>query len=312
MLENQRLNQVMSEYHIPVLLEKSIEGLKIERTEKQIFIDLTFGGGGHSRRILELLGDESRLIAFDKDADAISNHIPDSKFELIKSDFRYFGKFLKYFGIKKVDGILADLGVSSYQFDNDSRGFSYKNDQMLDMRMNKDQKLNASSILNDYSESELVNIFSMYGEIRNSKQLANRIYKSRMKTRFETSLDLIDSIGDVIIGNRIKYLSQLFQALRIEVNDEMTSLKEMLEACSEFLKIDGRLSVISYHSLEDRLVKNLIKIGNVEGEIKEDLFGNKEKKFVEVVKGVILPDTKEIKTNSRARSAKLRIAKRIE
>lgn len=300
-----------NDYHVPVLLGESLNGLLIDKSKKQVFVDVTFGGGSHSKGILDRMSEESILYAFDQDVDASSNNIDDSRLVLIDANFRYFGKYLKYFGNVEVDGILADLGVSSYQIDEPARGFSYMAGEDLDMRMNVRQKLKASDILNNYAESELVNIFSTYGEVRNSRQLAAKICQSRRKSEFTDVQSLIASMEGIVLGNKYRYLAQVFQALRIEVNDEINALKEMLLQCGYFLKKNGRLSVISYHSLEDRLVKNLIKSGSPEGEIEQDVFGNRIKIFQEVVKGVILPEQTELKSNSRARSAKLRIAEKL-
>lgn len=300
-----------NEYHVPVLLEESLNGLLINKSKKQVFVDVTFGGGSHSKGILDRMSEESILYAFDQDVDASVNKINDSRLILIDANFRYFGKYLKYFGDLEVDGILADLGVSSYQIDEPSRGFSFMAGEDLDMRMNVRQKLKASDILNNYSESELVNILSIYGEVRNSRQLAAKIIQSRRKSEFTDVQSLIASIEGVILGNKFRYLAQVFQALRIEVNDEMNALNDMLKQCGQFLGKNGRLSVISYHSLEDRLVKNLIKNGSPDGKIEQDVFGNRTKIFREVVKGVILPNDAELKSNSRSRSAKLRIAEKL-
>lgn len=302
----------MIEYHKSVLLEESIEGLAIDNNKKQIFVDLTFGGGGHSRLILEKMNKNSKLYAFDQDMEAIENKIEDERLILIETNFRYFKKFLRLFGLKEVDGILADLGVSSHQFDDGSRGFSYRSDERLDMRMNRKQKLDAIEVLNKYSESELVKVFSKYGEIRNSKQLANKIIKCRQRFAIEYTGDLMNCIEEVIKGNKLRYLSQLFQAIRIEVNDEINALSEMLIAAKEVLKLKGRLSVISFHSLEDRLVKNIIKRGNPEGVIIKDAYGNIDRPFKEVIKGIVSPKKEEIMNNSRSRSAKLRIAEKIK
>ena len=301
----------MSDYHIPVLLDESIEGLNIDINKKQVFVDLTYGGGSHTKRILDLIGKESVVYAFDQDLDALNNTINDDRLVLVHSNYRYFQKFLRLYGVDKVDGVLADLGVSSFQFDQEERGFSYRSDQSLDMRMNREQSFQASDILNNYSEEELVGIFSAYGEIRNSKQLAKRILDCRQKKRFLTSFDLTDCIDSVVMGNKIKYYSQLFQALRIEVNDEINALSEMLHNIYIVLKTGGRMSVISYHSLEDRLVKNVIKTGNTEGRVLRDEFGHIERKFIDENKGVVVANEIEVRKNPRARSAKLRIATKI-
>ncbi len=301
----------MNEYHKPVLLEESIEGLNIDSHKKQIFVDLTFGGGGHSSFMLQKINKNSRLFAFDQDIEAIENSIKDERLILLESNFRYFDKFLKLFDINRVDGILADLGVSSHQFDDGKRGFSYRTDEKLDMRMNQKQRVDAILVLNEYSENDLVKIFSKYGEIRNSKQLAKKIVQCRQRFAINTTGTLINCIEAVIRGNKIKYLSQLFQSIRIEVNDEMGALSEMLNNTRKVLKEKGRLVMMSYHSLEDRLVKNLIKRGNAEGIIVKDEFGHIDRPFKEVIKGVITANKDEIVSNPRARSAKLRIAEKI-
>ena len=301
----------MNEYHKPVLLEESIEGLSIDSKKKQVFVDLTFGGGGHSSLILEKMGADSKLFAFDQDVEAIKNSVKDERLILLEANFRYFNNFLKLFEIAEVDGILADLGVSSHQFDDGKRGFSYRADEKLNMRMNQKQKIDAIVVLNEYSESELVKIFSKYGEIRNSKQLAKKIIQCRQRFAINTTGGLINCVESVVRGNKIKYLSQLFQAIRIEVNDEIGALNEMLNNTREVLKKGGRLVMLSYHSLEDRSVKNLIKRGNAEGVIVKDEYGHIDRPFKEVVKGVITSKKDEIESNPRARSAKLRIAERI-
>ena len=301
----------MNEYHKPVLLEESIEGLNIDSQKKQIFVDLTFGGGGHSGFMLSKMGKLGKLFAFDQDVEAIENSIKDERLILLESNFRYFNKFLKLFEIAEVDGILADLGVSSHQFDDGKRGFSYRADEKLDMRMNQKQKVDAIVVLNEYEESELVKVFSKYGEIRNSKQLARKIVQHRQRFVIDTTGGLINCVESVIRGNKIKYLSQLFQAIRIEVNDEIGALNEMLNNTRKVLRKGGRLVMLSYHSLEDRAVKNLIKRGNAEGVIVKDEYGHIDRPFKEVVKGVITSEKDEIESNSRARSAKLRIAERI-
>lgn len=301
----------MIEYHNPVLLEESIEGLAIDGEKEQIFVDLTYGGGGHSRLILERMNKNSRLFAFDQDVEAIENKIKDERLILLETNFRYFNKFLRLFEVLEVDGVLADLGVSSHQFDDGKRGFSYRVNERLDMRMNQKQKKDAVKVLNDYNEAELIMIFSKFGEIRNSRQLANKIIQCRQRSVIETSGELINCIEGVIRGNKIKYLSQLFQAIRIEVNDEIIVLTEMLNNVKTTLKSGGRLVAMSYHSLEDRLVKNLIKRGNAEGIIIKDEYGHIDRPFKEVVKGIITAKKDETESNPRARSAKLRIAEKI-
>lgn len=301
----------MNEFHVPVLLDKSVEGLAINNKRKQVFVDLTFGGGGHSGHILELMGRESVLYAFDQDFDAVVNKIEDKRLILVETNFRYFRKFLRLFDVFKVDGILADLGVSSFQLDEQARGFSYRADQELDMRMDRDQDLSAADILNSYSEEKLIKVFSEYGEIRNSRQLAKKIINDRQRLVFTRSDGFIQSIQGVIMGNRMKYLSQVFQALRIEVNDEMNALSEMLRETVKVLGTGGRLSVISYHSLEDRLVKNLIKKGVPDNREGNDVYGSDVAGFREIVKGIVVPDENEMMLNPRSRSAKLRIAEKL-
>ncbi len=302
----------MLDYHNPVLLEESVDGLAIDKDKRQVFVDLTFGGGGHSRYILSRLGKESKLFAFDRDEDALSNTIEDDRFELFLTDFRYFDKFLRLEGELQVDGILADFGVSSHQFDEEGRGFTYRVDTELDMRMNRSQELDAKVVLNEYAEADLVAVFSKYGEVRNSRQLANRIVNFRRQFAIETTQDFAKCVEQVMRGNKIKYLSQVYQAIRIEVNDEMGALVDMLDVAGRVLKKGGRLSAISYHSLEDRLVKNLIKKGNAKGELIKDEYGNIQRGFREVEKGVVTANENEIKSNPRARSAKLRIAEKIK
>ena len=296
-------------YHEPVLLVESVDALKINPSG--VYVDLTFGGGGHSLEIIKRLEDGGRLIGFDQDEHALKNVLDDRRFQLVASNFRFFGKFLTFLGEEKVDGILADLGISSHQIDVAERGFSYRLDGPLDMRMNSDLELSARDLLMERDVGELQRIFSQYGEIRNAKTLANRIVDRRKPNLLKSSADLLRMIEPVIRGERRKYLSQLFQALRIEVNQEMESLAEMLSQIETHLKPEGRLVVISYHSLEDRLVKNLIKTGNVEGKLKKNAFGVVETPFKIVNKKPIIPSKGEVERNPRSRSAKLRIAERI-
>lgn len=296
-------------YHIPVLLHQSIHALI--KNKSGIYVDVTFGGGGHSREILNQLNKEGKLFAFDQDGDAIKNKIDDERFYLINENFRYIKKFLRLHGIKTVDGILADLGVSSHQFDEAERGFSVRFDAELDMRMNTAQKISAKNILNSYDAKQLQQIFSSYGEIRNARQLSEAIVSSRKNFPINSTNDLKEIIKTVVKGELNKYLAQVFQAIRIEVNDEMHALKEMLESTKDILKPGGRLVVISYHSLEDRIVKNVMKTGNAEGEIQEDIKGNKEKYFNSITKKPIEPEDAEIKMNTRSRSAKMRVAEKL-
>ncbi|MEL6988659.1 MAG: 16S rRNA (cytosine(1402)-N(4))-methyltransferase RsmH [Bacteroidota bacterium] len=296
-------------YHKPVLLEESIEGLNINK--HGVYVDVTFGGGGHSKSILKQLGDKGRLIAFDRDSDAQRNILDDPRLIFIHGNFRYLYKFLRLNNISNVDGVLADLGVSSFQFDTADRGFSYRFDADLDMRMSKDNELDAAVILNTYSEKELWYLFSDYGEVKNSRSLAKAIIEYRANQPFQRSSDFLLMLRPLIRGNKIKYLSQVFQALRIEVNDEINALKDFLQDALKVLKPAGRLSIISYHSLEDRLVKNFFKAGNFKGKIVQDDFGNVIKPFKAINRKVILPAEEEIKINSRARSAKLRVAEKL-
>ena len=296
-------------YHNPVLLNESVNGLSIK--PEGIYVDVTFGGGGHSKLILSRLK-SGKLFAFDQDESAKVNNIEKSAFTLINANFRHIKNFLKMHGVLKIDGLLADLGVSSHQFDVADRGFSIRFEGKLDMRMDTNSSLSAKDIVNDYSEMELANIFYKYGELRNSKLIANRIVDSRQIASIKTTADLIDVIGDLSLDKfRNKFLARVFQALRIEVNDEITALKEMLLSATELLNPTGRLVVISYHSLEDRLVKNLIKKGNFSGRVEKDFFGNSKRNFKEINSKVIVASSAEIKLNSRARSAKLRIAEKI-
>ena len=297
------------EYHIPVLAEECIEGLNIKGSG--IYVDVTFGGGGHSRLILNKLGDKGRLFGMDRDPDAEKNKIQDSRFTFIAHNFRFLKRFMRYYGIGGVDGILADLGVSSHQFDTDFRGFSHRFSGPLDMRMNPTGGLPASEILNEYSEEELQDIFSRFGEVRNSKSLAKKIVEVRKTRRFRMTEDLVQLANQMAIGHKPRYLSQVFQALRIEVNGEMTALADFLEQSLELLNSGGRLVVISYHSLEDRLVKQFIKTGNIRGEVIKDDFGKIWKPMKEVYKDVITPTAEEQEKNSRSRSAKLRIGEKI-
>jgi 16S rRNA (cytosine1402-N4)-methyltransferase len=296
-------------YHEPVLLHTSIDALDIN--PDGIYVDATYGGGGHSRLILERLGKKGKLLAFDQDDDALMNLIDDGRFIFNHHNFRYIKRFLRLHGLSVIDGVLADLGVSSHQLDEAERGFSYRFDAELDMRMNKEDENKASDILNTYGAEELQRVFSDYGEVRNSKSLAQKIVQDRESKRIKTIGDFLQIVEPVVRGFKNKYLSQVFQALRIEVNDEMGALKELLESCLEILKPGGRLVVLSYHSIEDRMVKNFLKTGNVEGVVKSDFYGKIERPFDILNKGVILPTEGEIKKNPRARSAKMRAGIRM-
>ncbi len=297
-------------YHKPVLLNESIDGLSIK--PEGIYADLTFGGGGHSRQILEKLGNKGRLLAFDQDRDAAENVPDDKRITFIHANFRFLKNFLNYFGISQLDGILADLGISSHQIDEESRGFTFRNKTGLDMRMNKDSELTAEKILNEYPEEDMIRIFRNYGEIRGAHRFARKILNAREKSKITDTNKLIDILENLIPGHqRNKTLARLFQALRIEVNDEMGALKDLLRICPEVIKKGGRLVVLSYHSIEDRMVKNLIKTGNIEGRLEKDFFGNPKREFTAITKNVMVPDEVELKHNPRARSAKLRIAEKI-
>jgi 16S rRNA (cytosine1402-N4)-methyltransferase len=296
-------------YHNPVLLEESVNGLLIK--PKGIYVDVTFGGSGHSKSILDQLNG-GKLFAFDQDQGANINNINHPDFKLINANFRYLKNFLKVEGVKKIDGLLADLGVSSNQLDLPERGFSIRNDGELDMRMDVNSKLTARDIINNYTESDLANIFYKYGELRNSRKIANKIIIARKVSKINTTSDLSSVISNLTTEKyRNRFLARAFQALRIEVNDEISSLKEMLSSAVELLNPFGRLVVLSYHSLEDRLVKNLMKKGNFEGKANKDFFGNPIISLKEINSKVIRASDSEIQLNSRSRSAKLRIAQKI-
>lgn len=296
-------------YHNPVLLKECIEGLNINPAG--IYVDVTFGGGGHSREIIKHLT-TGKLFAFDQDEDAVKNKIEDERFILIKQNFKYMKNYLKMHNAIPVDGILADLGVSSHQFDEAERGFSTRFNAGLDMRMDRNSKLTAAIILNTYEESSLVRIFSEYGEVENSKKLARTIVAERKEKKIEATQDLKDVISSCIKkGKENQYLAQVFQALRIEVNKELDVLKDLLTQSAEILKKDGRLVVIAYQSLEDRLVKNFIRDGKFEGDAEKDFFGNRIVPFKAINKKPLVPSEQEINENNRSRSAKLRIAEKI-
>jgi 16S rRNA (cytosine1402-N4)-methyltransferase len=299
----------MSEYHISVLLDESIKSLSIRPDGK--YVDVTFGAGGHSRSILNELSAKGHLYAFDQDEDAVENIIHDTRFTLIEANFRYLKRFLRLEGISEVDGILADLGVSSHQLDFPERGFSYRFDAPLDMRMNIKSDMSAADLLRTYSEESLVEILSNYGEVRNSKSLAKAIINARKFADIKTTFDFNRVLDQNVMGLRLKYFSQVYQALRMEVNDEIGALKDMLEDGLAVLKPGGRFSVITFHSIEDRVVKNFFKSGNFDGEVEKDEFGNIQKPFSLVNKKVIMADSKEQKVNVRSRSAKLRVAEKI-
>lgn len=298
----------MNSYHRPVLLNKCIEGLAVK--EDGIYVDVTFGGGGHSKAILDNLGENGKLIGFDQDEDALRNIPEDPRFIFIQQNFRHLKRFLRLNGIKKVDGILADLGVSSHQIDTPERGFSTRYDDTLDMRMSKDLPHSAADILNSYSFANLKNIFRLYGEINNASALTSGIVNTREGFPLTEGKAFRELTVKYAGKKPSQYLAKVYQALRIEVNDEMGSLRDLLEQSAEVLAENGRLVVMSYHSLEDRLVKNFIKSGNFEGTVSKDLYGNPYKIFKEITKKPITATEEETNENKRARSAKLRIAER--
>ena len=296
-------------YHIPVMLKQSVDGLNIR--EGGIYVDVTFGGGGHSREILSRIGDNGRLYSFDQDADAERNIIDDNRFTFVRSNFRYIKNWMRYHGEEHIDGLLADLGVSSHHLDDETRGFSFRFDTPLDMRMNKRAGLNAADVINNYSEEQLADVFYLYGELRQARQIASLITKQRSNKRIETTGELKEAVGKLFAREREKKeLAKLFQALRIEVNHEMDALKEMLNGAISLLAPGGRLSVITYHSIEDRIVKNIMKAGNAEGKIVQDFFGRTSCPMKPLGK-VTTADREEVETNPRSRSAKLRIAEKI-
>lgn len=297
------------EYHSPVLLNETVEGLNIK--PNGVYVDVTFGGGGHSREILSRLGPEGKLIAFDQDKDALQNAIDDPRFLLINQNFRFLKKFLRFHGYRSVDGILGDFGVSSHQFDVAERGFSTRFDAELDMRMNRDSNFSAYTVVNKYEEQQLRNVLFNYGELRNAAAMARVIVEARKEQKIKTSEQLKSVLGRFLPGHKAnKILAQIYQAIRIEVNQELEALKEFLLQTSEVLQPGGRISLISYHSLEDRLVKRFIRNGLFEGEPEKDVFGRVEVPFKAVGK-FIIPSQEEIKNNNRARSAKLRIAEKL-
>lgn len=300
---------MIMEYHKPVLLKEAVEGLNIK--QDGIYVDVTFGGGGHSKEILKHLGPNGKLIAFDQDQDALLNTIKDSRFTLINENFKFIKRFLRFYGIKEVNGILADFGVSSHQFDVAERGFSTRFEADLDMRMNQHNTVSAFHVINDYSEEQLRQVFWQYGELRQAPAMARVIVDERSKSQIKTSEQLKNVLKRFLQHkNENKVLAQIYQAIRIEVNQEIEALKELLLQTPELLKQEGRLSFISYHSLEDRLVKRFIKSGMFEGEPERDVFGNFQVPLKKVG-NLIIPTQGEIKLNSRARSAKLRIAEKI-
>ena len=297
-------------YHVPVLLKESVDGLDIK--PDGVYIDVTFGGGGHSKEILTRLNKEGHLYSFDQDADAEKNIVKDDRFTFVRSNFRYIKNWMRYYEVDHIDGLLADLGVSSHHFDDESRGFSFRYDAPLDMRMNKRAGQTAADILNDYDEEQIADILYIYGELKNARKIASAIVKSRQSKRIDTTGDLLNIATSLFAKEREKKeVAKLFQALRIEVNHEMDALKEMLNGAKDLLCEGGRLSVITYHSLEDRIVKNFIKAGNAEGKVAQDFFGRIDAPFKAVNNKIVVPDESEQESNPRSRSAKLRIAEKL-
>lgn len=291
-------------------MRESIEGLNIQ--PKGVYIDLTFGGGGHSLQILEKLGKKGRLFAFDQDPDAEQNVAKDERLVFIQANFRFLRNFMRYYKVSKVDGILADLGISSYQIDQPERGFSFRTESQLDMRMNPGSEKSALNVLNEYPEDDLYKIFREYGELKGLGRIVQTIVAARASRKITSSTELEEILGDIVPANtRSKFLAKIYQAIRIEVNDEMGALEEMLLQTGDLLEVGGRLVVITYHSLEDRLVKNYIKAGNLQGELKKDFYGKPESCWKMVNRKVIIPGDAELKENSRSRSAKLRIAEKV-
>lgn len=315
-------------YHVPVLLKESVNGLHIK--PNGIYVDVTFGGGGHSREILSRLGADGHLFSFDQDADAENNifedrgdakdcsneqkgkrFVDDSRFTFIRSNFKFLKNWMQYYGIEQIDGLLGDLGVSSHHFDDESRGFSFRFDAPLDMRMNKRAGKTAADIVNEYDEEQLANLFYIYGELKNSRRIASVLINVRRQKPIATTSDFISAVEPLFKREREKKdMAKLFQALRIEVNHEMTALKEMLMAATDVMKPGGRLSIITYHSLEDRIVKNIMKTGNIEGKVEQDFFGHIDSPYKLINNKVIVPSEEEQNQNPRSRSAKLRIAER--
>lgn len=315
-------------YHVPVLLKESVNGLHIK--PNGIYVDVTFGGGGHSREILSRLGADGHLFSFDQDADAENNifedsgdakdcsneqkgkrFVDDSRFTFVRSNFRFLKNWMQYYGIEQIDGLLGDLGVSSHHFDDESRGFSFRFDAPLDMRMNKRAGKTAADIVNEYDEEQLANLFYIYGELKNSRRIASTLTNARRQKPIATTSDFISAVEPLFKREREKKdMAKLFQALRIEVNHEMTALKEMLMAATDVMRPGGRLSIITYHSLEDRIVKNIMKTGNIEGKVEQDFFGHIDSPYKLINNKVIVPSDEEQSQNPRSRSAKLRIAER--
>ena len=296
-------------YHVPVLLKESVDGLDIQ--PDGVYVDVTFGGGGHSKEILSRLGKKGHLYSFDQDADAENNIVADERFTFVRSNFRYLTNWMRYYGVEKINGLLGDLGVSSHHFDDETRGFSFRFDAPLDMRMNKRAGQTAADILNNYTEEQLADVFYLYGELKNARRLAKAIVDSRKERTILTTADLGASIEPLMRSDREKKdLARIYQALRIEVNHEMDALRDMLKGATQLLCEGGRLSVITYHSLEDRIVKNVMKAGNAEGHVEQDFYGRISSPY-RLVNKVTVPTDEEQQQNPRSRSAKLRIAERI-
>ncbi|MBQ9655627.1 MAG: 16S rRNA (cytosine(1402)-N(4))-methyltransferase RsmH [Prevotella sp.] len=296
-------------YHVPVLLRESVDGLDIQ--PDGIYVDVTFGGGGHSREILSRLGPKGRLYSFDQDADAEKNIVADERFTFVRSNFRYLSNWMRYYGVDHIDGLLGDLGVSSHHFDDETRGFSFRFNAPLDMRMNKRAGMTAADVLNSYSEERLADIFYLYGEFKQARRLAKAVVGSRQEKPVVTTADLNEVAAVLLRTEREKKdLARVYQALRIEVNHEMDALRDMLQGATEWLREGGRLSVITYHSLEDRIVKNVMKSGNAEGKVVQDFYGRITSPFRMVGK-VVTPGDDEQQRNPRSRSAKLRVAEKI-
>ena len=300
----------MNEYHVPVLLKESIEALDIN--PDGIYVDVTFGGGGHSREILRHLSERGHLYSFDQDADAMKNAFDDDRFTFVRSNFMYLKNFLKYYGVEKIDGLIADLGVSSHHFDDEERGFSFRFNAPLDMRMNKSLSVTAADIVNNYAEAQLSSIFYLYGELSNAKKIAHTIVLKRVETPILDTNQLLDTVKPFFMREREKKdVAKLFQALRIEVNNEMMVLRKMLSQTADVMSENGKLVVITYHSLEDRIVKNFIKTGNCEGEVCKDFYGNIISPFKALNNKVITPSDEELTVNPRSRSAKMRVAVKL-
>ncbi len=297
-------------YHVSVLLKESVDGLDIQ--PDGIYVDVTFGGGGHSKEILSRLGVNGHLYSFDQDTDAELNIVDDDRFTFVRSNFRYLKQWMRYYGVDGIDGLLADLGVSSHHFDDESRGFSFRYDAPLDMRMNKRAGMTAAEVVNEYTEEQLADVFYLFGELKNARKLAAMLVKARRQKPIETTAQLLTVTEHLFAREREKKeITKMFQALRIEVNHEMDALREMLLGASQLLRPGGRLSVITYHSLEDRIVKNVMRTGNAEGKVEQDFFGRVKSPLHLISNRIISPSDEELERNPRSRSAKLRIAEKI-